>query len=46
MAVKPLPLETGVPGVEMEFSWVSYEKGYGTPRHKHIFDQFRFSLSG
>jgi len=33
-------------GVDMEFSWNSYEKGYGTPRHKHTFDQFRFALEG
>jgi quercetin dioxygenase-like cupin family protein len=46
MAVKQFPLETGVPGVDMEFSWNSYEKGYGTPRHKHTFDQVRFALEG
>jgi hypothetical protein len=46
MAVKQFPLETGVPGADMEFSWNAYEKGYGTPRHKHTFDQFRFALQG
>jgi quercetin dioxygenase-like cupin family protein len=46
MAVKQFPLETGVPGVDMEFSWNSYEIGYGTPRHKHTFDQIRFALDG
>jgi hypothetical protein len=46
MAVKQFPLETGVPGVDMEFSWNSYAKGYGTPRHKHTFDQVRFALDG
>lgn len=46
MAVKQFPLETGVPGVDMEFSWNAYETGYGTPRHKHTFDQFRFALEG
>jgi hypothetical protein len=46
MAVKQFPLETGVPGVDMEFSWNAYEKGYGTPRHKHTFDQWRFALQG
>jgi hypothetical protein len=46
MTVKPLPLDTGVPGVEMEFAWTFYDKGYGTPRHKHTFDQFRFALAG
>lgn len=46
MAVKQFPLETGVPGVELEFSWNAYDTGYGTPRHKHTFDQFRFALEG
>jgi len=46
MAVKQFPLDTGVPGVDMEFSWNSYAKGYGTPRHKHTFDQVRFALEG
>jgi hypothetical protein len=46
MAVKPLPLDSGVPGVQLEFSWNSYDKGYGTPRHRHTFDQYRFGLSG
>ena len=46
MAVKQFPLETGVPGVGMEFSWNSYDTGYGTPRHKHTFDQFRYALDG
>jgi hypothetical protein len=46
MAVKQFPLETGVPGADMEFSWNSYSKGYGTPRHKHTFDQVRFALEG
>ena len=46
MAVKDFPLESGVPGVAFEFSWNSYDKGYGTPRHKHTFDQVRFALQG
>jgi len=46
MAVKDFPLDSGVPGVAFEFSWNSYDKGYGTPRHKHTFDQFRFALQG
>jgi len=46
MKVKQFPLETGVPGVDMEFSWNAYDTGYGTPRHKHTFDQFRFALEG
>jgi quercetin dioxygenase-like cupin family protein len=46
MAVKQFPLDTGVPGVQLEFSWNSYDKGYGTPRHRHTFDQYRFALDG
>ncbi len=46
MQVKQFPLETGVPGCGMEFSWNMYDVGYGTPRHKHTFDQFRFALEG
>jgi hypothetical protein len=46
MAVKQFPLDTGVAGVDMEFSWNSYAEGYGTPRHKHVFDQIRFALQG
>jgi hypothetical protein len=46
MAVKQFPLDTGVPGVQLEFSWNRYETGYGTPRHRHTFDQYRFALDG
>ena len=46
MAVKQFPLDTGVPGVQLEFSWNSYDTGYGTPRHRHTFDQYRFALEG
>jgi hypothetical protein len=46
MLAKGFPLDTGVPGVEMEFAWTHYFVGYGTPRHKHTFDQFRFALEG
>lgn len=46
MAVKQFPLDTGVPGVQLEFSWNSYDKGYGTPRHRHTFDQYRYALDG
>lgn len=45
-ASKPFPLDSGVPGVRLEFTWRRYDKGYGTPRHKHIFDQYRYNLSG
>lgn len=43
---KGFPLDTGVPGVGMEFSWTHYFPGYQTPRHMHTFDQFRFALQG
>ncbi len=43
---KPFPLDSGVPGVKLEFTYRSYDTGYATPRHKHIFDQYRFNLSG
>lgn len=43
---KPFPLDTGIPGVGMEFTWTKYFPGYMTPRHKHVFDQFRFALDG
>ena len=46
MLAKGFPLDTGIPGVEMEFAWTHYFPGYGTPRHKHTFDQFRFALEG
>jgi hypothetical protein len=46
MRVKQFPLDTGVPGCGMEFSWNAYDKGYGTPRHRHTFDQFRYALEG
>lgn len=43
---KTFPLDTGVQGVDMDYAWISYSKGYGTPRHRHTFDQFRYTLSG
>jgi quercetin dioxygenase-like cupin family protein len=46
MLAKGFPLDTGVPGVGMEFAWTYYFEGYGTPRHKHTFDQFRYALEG
>ncbi|HKT20852.1 MAG TPA: hypothetical protein VJR47_22555 [Stellaceae bacterium] len=45
-ASKPFPLDSGVPGVRLEFTWRRYDKGYGTPRHKHIFDQYRYNMTG
>jgi quercetin dioxygenase-like cupin family protein len=43
---KPFPLDTGIPGVGMEFTFTKYFPGYETPRHTHTFDQFRFALEG
>ena len=45
-ASKPFPLDSGVPGVRLEFTWRRYDKGYGTPRHTHIFDQYRYNFTG
>src|ERR1700677_3149095 len=45
-ASKPFPLDSGIPEVRLEFTWRHYDKGYATPRHKHIFDQYRYNLSG
>jgi len=43
---KRLPLDTGVPGVTAEFSLSIVPEGYFTPRHRHNFDQIRYTLSG
>ena len=43
---KTFPLDTGLEGVQMDYTWISHSKGYGTPRHKHTFDQVRYTLSG
>ena len=43
---KTFPLDTDLTGVEMDYTWISHSSGYGTPRHKHTFDQFRYTLSG
>jgi ChrR Cupin-like domain len=43
---KRLPLETGVPGVTCEFSLSIVPEGYFTPRHRHNFDQIRYTLTG
>lgn len=44
--VKQFPFDSGVPGIELEFSWNSYDNGYSTPRHRHTFDQYRYALTG
>lgn len=43
---RAFPVDTGIPDVVADFNWRSYDTGYGTPRHKHIFDQYRYNLSG
>jgi len=43
---KRLPSETGIPGVTMEYSLSVVPDGYFTPRHRHNFDQIRYTLSG
>lgn len=46
LRVKPLPLETGVPGVRMEPTWLIAPVGYGTPRHRHVFEQIKYVMKG
>lgn len=43
---KRLPLATGVPGLTIEYSLSIVPDGYFTPRHRHNFDQIRYTLSG
>jgi ChrR Cupin-like domain len=43
---KRLPLDTGIPGITMEYSLSIVPDGYFTPRHRHNFDQIRYTLSG
>jgi len=43
---KTFPLDTGVSGVKLDFTWLVHGKGYGTPRHRHTFDQFRITFEG
>jgi hypothetical protein len=43
---KLLPLDTGLAGVTMEYSLSVVPDGYFTPRHRHNFDQIRYTLSG
>ncbi len=43
---KRLPLDTGVPGLTAEFSLSIVPEGYFTPRHRHNFDQIRYTLEG
>jgi hypothetical protein len=43
---KRLPLETGVAGLTIELSLSIVPEGYFTPRHRHNFDQIRYTLEG
>jgi hypothetical protein len=43
---KTFPLDTGIAGVRMDFTWLVHGKGYGTPRHRHTFDQVRITFEG
>ena len=43
---KRFPLDSGIPGVTLEFTYNFLREGYTTPRHRHNFDQIRYSLSG
>jgi hypothetical protein len=42
---KRLPIAS-IPGVTIEFSYSIVPMGYFTPRHRHNFDQIRYTLSG
>jgi hypothetical protein len=43
---KEMPVPTGVPGIEMDFTWTTFSKEYGTPRHRHTFEQVRYVIDG
>jgi hypothetical protein len=43
---KRLPIETGVAGLTIEYSLSVVPEGYFTPRHRHNFDQIRYTLTG
>ncbi|HEY7060337.1 MAG TPA: hypothetical protein VII06_02575 [Chloroflexota bacterium] len=43
---KRLPLDSGVPGVTLEFTLALIPDGYFTPRHHHNFDQIRYTIEG
>lgn len=46
ITAKEMPVPTGVPGVEMDFTWTIFSKEYGTPRHRHTFEQVRYVIDG
>ncbi|HZE11942.1 MAG TPA: hypothetical protein VE034_10205 [Burkholderiales bacterium] len=43
---KRLPMESAVPGATFEYSYSIVPEGYFTPRHRHNFDQIRFTTYG
>src|SRR5258707_897953 len=43
---KRLPLDIGAPGMTVEYSLSIVPEGYFTPRHRHNFDQIRYTLTG
>ena len=43
---KLLPLDTGIPGVTAELSYMIVPDTYAVPRHRHNCDQVRYILSG
>lgn len=43
---KLLPLDTGLPGVTVEMSYMVVPDGYEVPRHRHNCDQIRYIIDG
>jgi hypothetical protein len=43
---KRLPMESGIPGATFEYSYSVVPDGYYTPRHRHNFDQIRYTTYG
>lgn len=43
---KLLPLDTGIPGVTVELSYMIVPDGYEVPRHRHNCDQIRYIIDG
>ncbi|MSQ52886.1 MAG: hypothetical protein EXR28_13465 [Betaproteobacteria bacterium] len=43
---KRMSVDTGVPGVHVEFSYSVVPDGYFTPSHRHNIDQIRYTLRG
>jgi len=43
---KRLPLDIAIPGCTIEYSISLVPNGYFTPRHRHNFDQIRYTMTG